>query len=188
MAKIYSKREEGVKTMKQIVLGGGCFWCIEGVFTRVKGIISLQSGYAGGKRANPTYEQICTGVTGHAEVVAIQYDENIITLENLLEIFFAIHDPTTLNAQGADKGTQYRSVIYYATQEEKQQIENFIQKIQSEFTNPIVTELSTLPTFYPAEEYHQNYYNQNSSQGYCQVVIAPKIAKFLQKFPEKVKE
>ena len=173
--------------MKKIVLGGGCFWCIEGVFCRVIGIDSAVSGYGGGKRPNPTYEQICTGVSGHAEVVTLTYDENFISLENILEIFFTIHNPTTLNAQGADKGTQYRSVIYYDNDEEKEIIENYIVKIQSEFSEKIVTEVFSLPTIYKAESYHQDYYNLNQSQGYCQVVIAPKVAKFMQKFPQKVK-
>jgi peptide-methionine (S)-S-oxide reductase len=174
--------------MKKIVLGGGCFWCIEGVFYRVKGIISATSGYGGGKRAHPTYEQICTGVTGHAEVVTLLYDENIISLKNILEIFFTIHDPTTLNAQGADKGTQYRSVIYYSNDEEKEIINGYIANIQSNFSQEIVTEVSPLPTIYEAETYHQNYYNLNSSQGYCQVVIAPKIEKFFKKFPQMIQE
>ena len=170
----------------RIVLGGGCFWCVEAVFKKVRGVLSVVSGYAGGKRVNPTYEQICTGATGHAEVVDITYDSDVVSLNELLDIFFAIHNPTTLNQQGADKGTQYRSVVYYANEDEKKIIQNSIKKHQVEFEDKIVTEVSPLPVVYPAEDYHQNYYNQNSSQGYCQVVIAPKLQKFMSKFKEFV--
>ena len=169
---------------QRIVLGGGCFWCIEAVYKNVKGVISSVSGYAGGARANPTYENVCSGATGHAEIVDISYDAQVISLEDILEIFFAVHNPTTLNAQGADKGTQYRSVIYYANEEEKKIIEESIKRHQADFQDTIVTEVSPLPTVYPAETYHQNYYALNSSQGYCQVVIAPKLQKFMMKFPE----
>jgi len=171
---------------KRIVLGGGCFWCIEAVYRNVKGVVSAVSGYAGGARPNPSYENVCSGATGHAEVVDIHYDADIISLKDLLEIFFEIHNPTTLNQQGADKGTQYRSVIYYADAKEKEIIEQVIQKQQKHFKEKIVTEVSPLPEVYPAEGYHQNYYNQNSSQGYCQVVIAPKLQKFMTKFPDKL--
>ena len=170
--------------IKRLVLGGGCFWCIEAVFRRVKGVQSVVSAYTGGLRTNPTYENICTGATGHAEVVDIIYDNTIISLENLLEIFFVIHNPTTLNAQGADKGTQYRSVIYYNDEKEQKIINNFIQKIQANFEDTIITEVTKIQEIYPAESYHQNYYNLNSSQGYCQIVIAPKIQKFMLKFPQ----
>ncbi len=170
--------------MKRLVLGGGCFWCTEAVFTNVKGVLSVVSGYTGGRRPNPTYENICTGVSGHAEIVDIEYDSSVISLENLLEVFFVIHDPTTLNSQGADRGTQYRSVIYYDTQEEKVVIESSIKKAQRDFKDKIVTEVSALEEVYSAETYHQNYYDLNSSQGYCQVVIAPKLQKFMTKFPE----
>jgi len=171
---------------KRIVLGGGCFWCVEAVYRNVKGVISAVSGYAGGARPNPSYENVCSGATGHAEVVDIHYDADIISLKDLLEIFFEIHNPTTLNQQGADKGTQYRSVIYYADAKEKEIIEQVIQEQQKHFKEKIVTEVSPLPEVYPAEGYHQNYYNQNSSQGYCQVVIAPKLQKFMTKFPDKL--
>ena len=172
--------------MKRLVLGGGCFWCTEAVFLNVKGVSEVISAYTGGLRPNPTYENICTGVSGHAEVVDIRYDEELISLENLLEIFFVIHDPTTLNAQGADKGTQYRSVIYYLDQDEKSAIESVIAKEQENFSEKIVTEVSALGNVYSAEAYHQNYYRLNSSQGYCQVVIAPKLQKFMMKFPERL--
>ena len=141
------------------------------------------SGYTGGLRPNPNYEQICTGVSGHAEIIDIEYDADLITLENLLDIFFVIHDPTTLNQQGADRGTQYRSVVYYENEDEKNIIESSIVKNQQDFNDKIVTEVSKLGNVYSAEAYHQNYYNLNSSQGYCQVVIAPKLQKFMTNFP-----
>ncbi len=172
--------------MKRLVLGGGCFWCTEAVFVNVKGVSKVVSGYTGGHRPNPTYENICTGVSGHAEIVDIEYDETIVSLENLLEIFFVIHDPTTLNQQGADRGTQYRSVIYYDNADEKATIESGVKKAQYDFNDNIMTEVSALEEVYPAEAYHQNYYNLNSSQGYCQVVIAPKLQKFMTKFPERL--
>jgi len=171
---------------ERIVLGGGCFWCIEAVYRNVKGVISAVSGYAGGARANPSYENVCSGATGHAEIVDITYDGDVITLSEILDIFFEIHNPTTLNAQGADKGTQYRSVIYYANEEQQRVIQEAIARHQQNFSDKIVTEVSPLPEGYPAETYHQNYYNINSSQGYCQVVIAPKLQKFMMKFPEKL--
>jgi len=171
---------------ERIVLGGGCFWCIEAVYRNVKGVISAVSAYTGGARANPSYENICSGATGHAEVVDISYDADTISLREILDIFFAIHNPTTLNQQGADKGTQYRSVVYYANEDEKAVIEESIKKHQAEFSEKIVTEVSPLGEVYPAEAYHQNYYNLNSSQGYCQVVIAPKLQKFMMQFPEKL--
>lgn len=169
---------------ERLVLGGGCFWCIEAVYRDVKGVNSAVSGYGGGKRPNPTYENICSGATGHAEVVDISYDADIVSLSKLLEIFFVIHDPTTLNQQGADKGTQYRSVIYYETDEQKKQIDDALFIAQNAFRDKIVTEVSPLPVIYEAEGYHQNYYNLNSSQGYCQMVIRPKIDKFMDKFSD----
>jgi len=168
----------------RLVLGGGCFWCVEAVFLNVKGVLSAVSAYTGGLRANPSYENICTGATGHAEVVDISYDSEIISQAELLDIFFTIHNPTTLNSQGADKGTQYRSVIYYESDEQKSDILNFIKKVQGEFSDKIVTEISELGDLFEAEAYHQNYYKLNSSQGYCQAVIAPKLQKFMMKFPE----
>lgn len=174
--------------MQKIVLGGGCFWCVEAIFQRVQGVESATSAYTGGKRPNPTYEHICTGVSGHAEVVEIIYNENIISLSEILEIFFATHNPTTLNQQGADKGTQYRSVVYYDSNKEKEIIEKSIQKAQKNYKDTIVTEVSKLEEVYKAEEYHQNYYNQNTHQGYCQVVISPKIEKFLKNFQSKQKQ
>ena len=170
----------------RLVLGGGCFWCIEAVYSNVKGIISAVSGYTGGARPNPSYENVCTGVTGHAEIVDIEYDSEVISLGELLDIFFVIHDPTTLNKQGADQGTQYRSVIYYEDEIQKSEILDSIKKVQNDFRDKIVTEVSELGDVFPAEIYHQNYFALNSSQGYCQVVIAPKLQKFMTTFPDKL--
>jgi peptide-methionine (S)-S-oxide reductase len=167
---------------QRLVLGGGCFWCVEAVFSDVKGVSSAISGYAGGARANPTYENVCSGATGHAEIVDISYDDEIVSLEDLLKVFFVIHDPTTLNRQGADKGTQYRSVIYYSSEEEKDVILKAIDEAQENYEEKIVTEVSQLPEVYPAEAYHQNYYKLNPMQGYCQVVIRPKVQKFMTQF------
>jgi peptide-methionine (S)-S-oxide reductase len=171
--------------MKRIVLGGGCFWCTEAVFQRVRGVVSVVSSYAGGHRANPSYEMICTGVSGYAEVIDIAYDESVISLSQLLDIFFATHNPTTLNQQGADRGTQYRSVIYYGDKEEHDVINDAIFRNQKNYEDPIVTEVSPLPeVVYKAEEYHQNYYMSHQTQGYCQAVIAPKLQKFMTNFTE----
>lgn len=174
--------------LEKALVGGGCFWCIEAVYNRVNGVHSAISGYAGGLRKNPSYEQVCTGASGHAEVIEITYDPTIISYGELLEIFWAIHDPTTLNAQGADKGTQYRSVIYYYDETQKEKAQASIKEAQKHWDDPIVTELSSAPEFYPAEEYHQNYYNEHPTQGYCYAVIAPKIEKFMRKFGDKVKK
>ena len=174
--------------LEKALLGGGCFWCIEAVYNRVNGVQSAISGYAGGARPNPTYEQVCTGVSGHAEVIEIAYDAQIISYGEILEIFWALHNPTTLNAQGADKGTQYRSVIYYYDEGQKEIALESIKSAQAHWSDPIVTELSAVPEFYPAEAYHQNYYNEHPTQGYCYAVIAPKIEKFMENFGEKVKK
>lgn len=171
---------------EKALLGGGCFWCIEAVYTRVKGVCSALSGYAGGARPNPSYEQVCSGATGHAEVVEITYDPTILTYEEILDIFWAIHDPTTLNVQGADRGTQYRSVIYYYNEDQKEKALVSITQAQRACNDSIVTELSSAPPFYPAESYHQNYYNEHPTQGYCHVVIAPKVDKFMKKFGDKI--
>ena len=173
---------------KRLVLGGGCFWCIEAVYSDTKGVLSAISGYTGGLRPNPSYQNICTGATGHAEIVDISYDSEVITLQELLDIFFVIHDPTTLNAQGADKGTQYRSVIYYQDEDEKKAVLDVIQVQQATFSEKIVTEVSELGDVFEAEDYHQNYYKLHSGEGYCQVVIAPKIQKFMTQFPDKLEE
>jgi peptide-methionine (S)-S-oxide reductase len=161
-------------------LGAGCFWCVDTLFRELRGVTSVVSGYAGGARANPTYEQVCTGATGHAEVVQITFDPQQISYHDLLEVFFSVHDPTTLNRQGADVGTQYRSVIFAHSPEQRQIAERTISEIDAKkiWDDPIVTQVVDAPEFYSAEAYHQNYYTNNPNQGYCRVVIAPKVAKF----------
>jgi peptide-methionine (S)-S-oxide reductase len=159
-------------------LAGGCFWCIEAVFELVRGIESLVSGYAGGTTANPTYYDICTGLTGHAEVVQLTFDPDVVTYREILDLFFVIHDPTTLNRQGPDSGTQYRSAIYYHNEAQREQAEAALGAVQVLWPQPIVTEIEAMPEFYPAENYHQEYFRMNPGQGYCQVIIAPKVAKF----------
>jgi peptide-methionine (S)-S-oxide reductase len=172
-----------------IIFGGGCFWCTEAVFKMLKGVISVEPGYAGGTVPNPTYEQICNGDTGHAEVIKIEYDPATVSLNNLLTIFFASHDPTTKDRQGNDVGTQYRSVIFYQNSAQKDICEKFIKQLNdsSEMGAPIVTTVESLKEFYPAEDYHKNYYENNKQQGYCQVVINPKLKKVQQKFAELLK-
>jgi len=172
--------------MEVAVIGGGCFWCTEAVFLRLAGVEKVVSGYAGGTSTNPNYQEICTGASGHAEVIEITYDAEVISFETLLEVFFATHNPTTLNQQGADRGTQYRSVIFYQDEVQKTIAETVIKKEGASFSDPIMTELSAAPVFYPAEAYHQNYYNLNGGEGYCQVVIAPKVQKFMEKFIDKL--
>lgn len=171
------------------IFGGGCFWCLEAVFQQVKGVHHVTSGYAGGARPNPTYEQICTGVSGHAEVVKLDFDPSIISFTQLLDVFYGIHDPTTLNRQGNDVGTQYRSVIYCQNAEQRHVAEAYIAELQSSglVKSPIVTEVSDAVTFYPAEAYHQNYFANHPNQGYCQMVVAPKVHKLKQYFTEWVK-
>jgi peptide-methionine (S)-S-oxide reductase len=174
------------QTLQTATLGGGCFWCTEAVFQQIRGIKSVESGYCGGKIHNPTYEQICTGTTGHAEVVRLRFDPALITYADILEIFFTIHDPTTLNRQGADSGTQYRSVIYYHDFEQQHIAQEIMQKMTSIWDDPIVTELSMAPQFYLAEAYHQNYFRQHPQQGYCSFVVAPKVAKARKMFADKL--
>jgi peptide-methionine (S)-S-oxide reductase len=171
---------------ERLVLGGGCFWCIEAVFENVKGVLSCVSGYTGGARKNPTYENVCSGATGHAEVVDIEFDADTISRDELLDIFFAVHNPTTLNQQGADKGTQYRSVVYYENSEDKERIFEAIKRAQKNYEQKIVTEVSPLEEVYPAEDYHQHYFKKNPLQGYCQAVIAPKVGKFMADFTDKL--
>lgn len=173
--------------MQQAMLGGGCFWCVEAVFLQLKGVEKVVSGYAGGITQNPSYEQVCQGNTQHAEVILIDFDEQQISYTQLLNIFFTTHDPTTLNRQGNDIGTQYRSVIYYFDNEQKQQAEQVIQSLEDEGLN-IVTELSPVPTFYPAEEYHQNFFARNPSQGYCNFSIPPKLSKLRAKYLDLLKD
>lgn len=158
-------------------LGGGCFWCIEAVFKRVPGVTRVTSGYAGGSVANPTYEQVCTGKTGHAEVVQIEFDQEEISYAEILRLFFRAHNPTTLNRQGADVGTQYRSVIFYHDDRQREEAQAAISEAQQKWNDPVVTELASFSAFYRAEEYHQDYFDRNPHAGYCQAVIAPKLRK-----------
>ena len=171
-------------------LAGGCFWCLEAAFQDLKGVERVQSGYAGGRVANPSYEQVCTGTTGHAEVVQITFDPEMVSFDDLLHVFFTIHDPTTLNRQGVDVGSQYRSAIFYHTPDQKATAERVIAELQSEhvWDDPIVTELKPLEAFYPAEEYHRDYFRRNPTQGYCSAVIAPKVAKVRKLFLDKLKQ
>ena len=175
---------------KEIVtLGGGCFWCIEAFFDELEGVGHVESGYSGGWVDNPTYQEVCTGTTGHAEVVQITFDAKVISLKEILEVFFTMHDPTTLNRQGADVGTQYRSAIFYRSQAQKAIAEQVIQEIEKAnlWEAPIVTEIVQFKVFYKAEDYHQEYYKLNPGQTYCRIVIAPKIKKFREHFQHKLK-
>ena len=169
--------------------GAGCFWCTEAVFQNVKGVSKVVSGYAGGKVKNPTYREICTGTTGHAEVAQITFDPSKVSFEELLEVFWNTHDPTTLNKQGADEGTQYRSVIFYHRDNQRQAATDYKKQLEASkvFKNPIVTEISPLPDYYPAENYHQNYFELNPNQSYCQYVVRPKVEKFKKQFQSKLK-
>jgi len=169
--------------------GAGCFWCVEAVFQELKGVQKVESGYSGGAKPNPTYKEVCSGTTGHAEVCRIYFDPSVITYKELLEAFWQSHDPTTLNRQGADVGTKYRSVIFYHNEEQKKAAEFYKEQLNKEkaFHKNVVTEISELQNYYPAEDYHQNYYNQNADQAYCQFVIAPKLEKFRKAFAGKLK-
>ncbi len=172
-----------------ITLGGGCFWCTEAVYLRMKGVEKVTPGYSGGHIKNPAYREVTTGRTGHAEVVQIVFDPKVTTFQEILEVFFATHDPTTLNRQGADVGTQYRSAIFYHTESQKKTAENVILELErsGEYDNPIVTEVTAFTNFYEAEDYHKNYYNNNRNQPYCQYVVAPKVEKFNKLFKDKAK-
>lgn len=178
-----------IEGMEVATFAGGCFWCTEAVFLEIKGVEKVVSGYIGGKTKNPTYKDICTGETGHAEAIQITYNPKEVAYEDLLEVFFGTHDPTTLNRQGADVGTQYRSEIFYHSEAQKVKAENYIELLVKEklYDKSIVTKISSATQFYPAEDYHQNYYNQNSSQGYCQMVIAPKLEKLYKYYKSKLK-
>lgn len=177
------------KLLQIATLGGGCFWCLEAVYQELRGVVRVVSGYAGGHVPNPSYEAVCTEATGHAEVVQLQFDPSLISYEELLKVFFVIHDPTTLNRQGNDVGTQYRSVIFYHDANQENCAQQLIRQLQEGgvYTAPIVTEVLTAPVFYPAEDYHQNYFKNHPYQGYCMAVVAPKLAKFRQVFSEKRK-
>ncbi|MEZ4779200.1 MAG: peptide-methionine (S)-S-oxide reductase MsrA [Flavobacteriaceae bacterium] len=171
-----------------MTVGGGCFWCTEAIFQQLKGVSKVVSGYTGGNApGKPTYREVCSGLTGHAEVVQITYDASVISYEELLVIFMTTHDPTTLNKQGADVGTQYRSVIYYHNETQREIASEVITQMAAFYDKPIVTEISPLATFYEAEDYHQNYYNQNRDQGYCSFVISPKLAKLRKVYANKLK-
>jgi peptide-methionine (S)-S-oxide reductase len=170
-------------------LGGGCFWCLEAVYEQLRGVESVVSGYAGGRTPDPTYEEVCSGTTGHAEVVQVTFDPAVLGFGDLLEVFFTIHDPTTLNRQGGDEGTQYRSVVFYHDEAQRAQAQRTIKEIAAKkmWDDPIVTEVAPLTKFVPAEEYHQQYFRRNPGQGYCRVVIAPKVAKFRQLWQSRLR-
>ena len=178
-----------MSSLETAVFGGGCFWCLEAVFQRLPGVKSVESGYMGGRVENPTYREVCAGTTAHAEVVRVSFDPGQISYRDLLDVFFTIHDPTTLNRQGNDVGSQYRSVIYYASDEQRRAAEQVIAELTAahEFSSPIVTAIEPAAAFYVAEGYHQDYFNQNSEQPYCRFIIAPKLEKFRKTFAEKLK-
>ncbi|WP_426483906.1 peptide-methionine (S)-S-oxide reductase MsrA [Flavobacterium sp. 2] len=176
--------------LETITLGGGCYWCVEAVYENLDGVKSVVSGFSGGNVPNPTYEEVCTGETGHAEVVQITYDKNVTDINEIFKVFFTVHDPTTLNRQGADVGTQYRSVIFYKNEEQKKAAQSIIAELNKAkvYSNPIVTKVEPFKVFYKAEDYHQNYYANNKSQPYCKMVIQPKIEKFEKVFKDKLKK
>jgi len=176
--------------LQTVTLAGGCFWCLEAVFDEVKGVHSVESGYAGGQMDNPSYRAVCNGDTGHAEVVQVHFDPNIVSYRDLLNVFFAIHDPTTMNRQGGDVGTQYRSAIFYHDDEQKKIAEELIKDLNSQkiWDKPIVTEVAKLDKFYVAEDYHQEYFARNPYQPYCQAVVAPKVSKFRKHFLDMLKK
>jgi peptide-methionine (S)-S-oxide reductase len=175
--------------LETATLGGGCFWCLDAVFRQLRGVERVESGYAGGRRQHPSYEQVCSGATGHAEVVQVDFDPAVVGYRDLLDVFFTIHDPTTPNRQGADVGTQYRSVIFWHDERQRAEAEEVIAALgrSGVYDAPIVTELAPLPAFYPAEAYHQDYYAANPAQPYCSVVVAPKVAKVRQKYLERLR-
>jgi peptide-methionine (S)-S-oxide reductase len=186
----FSQQKKPMTNELQVAtFGAGCFWCTEAVFLNVKGVTKVVSGYEGGKVKNPTYREVCTGETGHAEVTQITYDPSKVTFEELLEVFWNTHDPTTLNKQGADEGTQYRSAVFYHNDEQKKVAEAYKKQLEAShvYKNPIVTEITPASTFYAAEDYHQNYFELNPNQGYCQYVIRPKVEKFKKQFASKLK-
>lgn len=170
--------------------GNGCFWCTEAIFKSLKGVETVESGYSGGKIKNPTYREVCSGLTGHAEVIQITFDPSVITYDELLEVFWETHDPTTLNRQGADVGTQYRSAVFYHTPEQKEAAEKYKAELnrQNVYNKPVVTEITAFDKFYKAEDYHQDYYANNPTQGYCQMIIVPKLEKFRKVFEDKLKK
>jgi peptide-methionine (S)-S-oxide reductase len=175
------------KQTEVAILGGGCFWCTEAVYLEARGVTRVESGYMGGHQPDPTYEQVCAGTSGHAEVVRVEFDPEQISYRDILEVFFTIHDPTTLNRQGNDVGTQYRSVIYYTSPEQENVARHVIAEMAAVWDAPIVTELTAAQTWYKAEDYHQDYFNQHPLQGYCAFVVAPKVAKFRNTFANRLK-
>jgi peptide-methionine (S)-S-oxide reductase len=183
-------KTKSTSNLETITLGGGCYWCVEAVYENLDGVKSVVSGFSGGKVANPTYEEVCTGTTGHAEVVQITYDKTKTDLNEIFQVFFTVHDPTTLNRQGADVGTQYRSVIFYKNAEQKSAAESIIAELNKAkvYNSPIVTKVEPFKAFYKAEDYHQNYYANNKNQPYCKMVIQPKIEKFEKVFKDKLKK
>ena len=183
-------KAKSASNLETITLGGGCYWCVEAVYENLDGVKSVVSGFSGGKVANPTYEEVCTGTTGHAEVVQITYDKTKTDINEIFQVFFTVHDPTTLNRQGADVGTQYRSVIFYKNEEQKKAAQSIIAELNKEkvYNSPIVTKVEPFKVFYKAEDYHQNYYANNKSQPYCKMVIQPKIEKFEKVFKDKLKK
>ncbi|OCB70885.1 peptide-methionine (S)-S-oxide reductase [Flavobacterium piscis] len=183
-------KAKSASNLETITLGGGCYWCVEAVYENLDGVKSVVSGFSGGKVANPTYEEVCTGTTGHAEVVQITYDKTKTDINEIFQVFFTVHDPTTLNRQGADVGTQYRSVIFYKNEEQKKAAQSIIAELNKAkvYNSPIVTKVEPFKVFYKAEDYHQNYYANNKSQPYCKMVIQPKIEKFEKVFKDKLKK
>jgi peptide-methionine (S)-S-oxide reductase len=182
------KKDKKDKKMETITFGSGCFWCTEAIFQRIKGVDSVVSGYCGGTKENPTYKEVCTGETGHAEVIQVKFDPAVVSFDELLEVFWKMHDPTTLNQQGNDFGTQYRSAIFFSDDDQRKLAEEYKAKLNKEvFDGKVVTEITELGKFYPAEKYHQNYFQSNKSAGYCRMVIAPKVEKFDKVFKDKKK-
>jgi len=186
----FAQTTKKASNLETITVGGGCYWCVEAVYENLNGVKSVVSGFSGGKVANPTYEEVCTGTTGHAEVVQITYDKNVTDLNEIFKVFFTVHDPTTLNRQGADVGTQYRSVIFYKNEEQKKAAQSIIAELNKAkvYDSPIVTKVEPFTKFYKAEDYHQNYYANNKNQPYCKMVIQPKIEKFEKVFKDKLKK
>jgi peptide-methionine (S)-S-oxide reductase len=185
----FDMKQEDMNGLSEATFGAGCFWCVEACFAELKGVKSVASGYSGGHKINPTYKEICEGTTGHAEVARVIYDTALISYEELLEVFWFVHDPTTLNRQGNDVGTQYRSVIFYHSDEQKNTAEEYKKKLNDSgaYDKPVITEISPLINYYPAEEYHQNYFNNNPDQPYCSAVVRPKVDKFKKVFESRLK-
>ena len=192
--KVFNEMQNSNNNQENIIdtltIGGGCFWCVEAQLLQLDGVMSVKSGYAGGHIDNPTYKDVCSGITGHAEVIQVAFDTKKISIDEVLAAFWQAHDPTQLNRQGNDIGTQYRSVIFYRNEQQHKIAQEYKDKLNTEhvYDKPVVTEISPLTVFYPAEDYHQNYYNQNATQGYCQYVIAPKLEKFRKVFKDKLKK